>query len=182
MKKLLFVSVAVLSLGAFSSVQAIDITLRLLSQGGFYDDRSPIGKLGGGQLGLDIKLGNRPIAISILYEYYTNDPVADSCYEIGGLVVTNVLYMRQVPIKWKSNVWLGGGIGGIEVPKVGEPNAMERGILLDLVGGVSIKAFWKIGLYIEGKYIYSKKTTDNAKVIDISVFPILVGICLNFGW
>ncbi len=181
MKKFPVAVVAILSLSAFSSVQAVDITLRL-GQGGFYDNRSPIGKLGGGQLGLDIKLAKHPIAISILDEYYTNDPVPDSSYEIGSLVVANVLYMRPLPIKWKSNVWLGGGIGGLEVPKIGEPDAMERGILFDLVGGISIKAFWKIGFYIEGKYIYSKKTTDNVKVIDYSDFPVLVGICLNFGW
>lgn len=68
------------------------------------------------------------------------------------------------------------------VPRVDDPDARERGILFDLVGGINIKVFWKVGLYVEGKYIYSSKTTDNIKVIDFSDFPVLVGFSLNFGW
>ncbi|MBA7668286.1 hypothetical protein ES703_76396 [subsurface metagenome] len=151
-----------------------------LGQGGFRDNRSPIGVLGGGEVALDIKLGKRPFAVSISQEYYTNDPVADSCYEIGSLFAVNVFYMRPIFRKWKSNVWLGGGIGTLAVGA--GPNAMEKGILFDLVGGINIKLFWKIGIYATGKYIYSSKTTNNVKVIDFSDFPVLVGISLNFGW
>ena len=39
-----------------------------------------------------------------------------------------------------------------------------------------------MGLYVEGKYIYSSKTTDGAKVIDFSDVGAMVGIYLNPGW
>jgi len=183
MKKFLVVAVTLMSLGVFSSAQAVDVTLRLLSQGGFRDHRAEDGIVGGGQLGLDVKMAELPIAISVTYEYYTKSPDPIFPYEIAGLVVANALYMRPAARGWwKSNVWLGGGIGTLSVPKLGVPDAMERGILFDLVGGINVRLFWKMGLYIEGKYIYSSKTTDDIKVIDFSDFPVLVGISLNFGW
>jgi len=54
-----------------SKKKKVYLTIRL-GQGGFRDDRSPIGKLGGGQLTLDIKPVKYPIALSITNEYYTN--------------------------------------------------------------------------------------------------------------
>ncbi len=183
MKRLPVVVIALLSLGAFCDAQAVDVTLRLLSQGGFRDHRASDGIVGGGQLALDVKMDERPIAISISYEYYTKSPDPTFPYEIAGLVVTNVLYKAPViRERWKSDVWLGGGVGVLYVPRVDGPDARERGILFDLVGGINIKIFWKVGLYVEGKYIYSSKTTDNIKVIDFSDFPVLVGFSLNFGW
>lgn len=78
--------------------------------------------------------------------------------------------------------YLGGGIGWLDVPKIGNPDAVERGALSDVVCGVNIRAFWKIGFYIEGKYIYCSKTTDGVKVIDFSDVGAMVGISLNLGW
>ena len=188
MRKFLVAVVAILSLGIFSSAQAVDVTLRL-GQGGLRHDRAPDGVLGGGQLALDIKLGMRPIAISISQEYHKKDPVADSPYEIDSLVAVNMLYMATVAKKKPDEKpvvyavgYLGGGIGWLDVPKVGDPDAMERGVLFDVVCGINIKAFWKIGFYIEGKYIYSSKTTDSVKVIDFSDVGAMVGISLNLGW
>ena len=188
MKKFLAAAVAVLSLGAFSSAQAVDIALRL-GQGGLRHDSAPDGVLGGGQLALDIKLGKHPIAISISQEYHKKDPIADCSYEIDSLVATNVLYVATVARKKAEKkpvgytvAYLGGGVGWLDVPKVGNPDAMERGILFDVVCGINVKAFWKIGVYIEGKYIYSSKTTDNVKVIDFSDLGAMVGISFNFGW
>ena len=62
----------------------IDFSLRL-GQGGFQDDRSPIDKLGGGQLALDIKPNIFPVAISISNEYYTNSAEPTHSYEISNL-------------------------------------------------------------------------------------------------
>jgi len=180
MKKFLVVAFAIISLGAFSSAQGVEVTLRL-GQGGLREDRAPDSVLGGGQLAVDVKLGEHPIAISVSQEYHKKDPIADSSYEIGSLVAINVLYMTQL-IKERANVFLGGGIGGLSAPRIGDPEIMERGFLFDLVGGVNVKLFWKIGVYIEGKYIYCKKTINDIKVIDFSNPGALLGISLNFGW
>ena len=186
-KKFLVAVVAVLSLGAFSSAQAVGVTLRL-GQGGLRHDRAPDGVLGGGQLALDIKLDKHPIAISISQEYHKKDPVADSPYEIDRLVAANALYMATVAKKKPEERavvyavgYLGGGIGWLDVPKIGNPDAMERGAMFDIACGVNIRAFWKIGFYIEGKYIHSSKTTDNVKVIDFNDIGAMVGISFNLG-
>ena len=180
--------VAVVSLGAFSSAQAVDVSLRL-GQGGLRVDRAPDGVLGGGQLALDIKLGKRPIAISISGEYHKKDPDADSPYEIDNLVAANALYM--VPVARRESeekkvgytvAYLGGGAGWLDSPGIGNPDVMERAPMFNAVCGINVKAFWKIGIYIEGKYVYSSKTTDNVKVIDFNDFGGMVGISVNLEW
>ena len=62
--------------------KTIYFTLRL-GQGGFKDGRSPIGKLGGGQLALDMKPDKFPLALSLSLEYYTNSPNPTHSYEIA---------------------------------------------------------------------------------------------------
>ena len=144
----------------------IYFTLRL-GQEGFSDDRSPIGKLGGGQLTLDIKPGKLPIAISISNESYTNSANPTHSYEIASLFAVNMLYMAKLFKNERANVFLGGGIGGLEVPKgENEPDDMVRGILYNLEGGINVRLFWKIDFYGIGKYLYAEKKTNSIKVID----------------
>ena len=78
-----------------STDKKIYFTIRL-GQGGFTDDRSPIGKLGGRQLTLDIKPRTFPIAISISNEYYTNSADPTHSYEIAGLIAANFLYYQTI--------------------------------------------------------------------------------------
>jgi hypothetical protein len=156
-------------------------TIRL-GQGGFRDDRSPIGKLGGGQLTLDIKPSKYPIALSISSEYYTNSPDPSHSYEIAGLLAVNLFYMTKLFKSDRANFFAGGGIGGLEVPKgENDPDEMERGMLYNMEAGVNIRVFWKIGLYGIGKYLYAMKKVNNKKVINFSEWIVLLGITFNFG-
>ncbi len=181
MKKILIVAVVIWSLGTFISLQAADITIRL-GQGGFSDDRSDLGILGGGQVALDIKPNKFPFAVSISNEYYTNSAEPTHSYEIAGLMAFNILHMTK-PFKSKRiNVFGGGGIGWLEVPKgEAEPEARERGIVYNLEAGINIMIFWKIGFYGIGKYLYAKKETNNIKVIDFSECIVLLGLTFNFS-
>ena len=99
-------------------------------QGGFNDNRSPIGKLGGGQLTLDIKPARFPIGISISGEYYTNSADPTHSYEIAGLTSVNLLFMTKLFRIDRANLFIGGGIGELEVPR-GEdhPGAIGGAIL-----------------------------------------------------
>jgi len=171
--------VAVFILGAFSSAGAVDFTLRL-GQGGLVDERAPDRKLGGGQLALDIKSEKIPIAFSISWEYHKKSPDAIQPYEIEGLIVVNTLYLTSV-FKDRVDIFLGGGTGVLYVPKIENPDANEKGVLFNAVTGINVKAFWKIGFYIEGKYIYASKTTNNVSVINFNDFGFMVGISFNFG-
>ena len=172
--------VLILVLIVLSSVHAVDITIRT-SQGGLYDKRASENALGGGQLALDVKLNNLPIVLSLATEYYKKGPDAIEPYEIQGMTVIYVLYTAPILKNWKSNYYFGPGIALLEVPKENS-DAMEKGIAFDAAAGINIKAFWKIGVYVEGKYIYSSKTVNNEKVIDFSDVGLLVGFSLNFGW
>ena len=153
-----------------------------LGQGGFRDDRSPIGKLGGGQLTLDIKPAKYPVALSISNEYYTNSSDPTHSYEIAGLTALNLLYMKKPFKSEKVNVFMGGGIGRLKVPQ-GErkPNATEKGILYTIEGGMNIRLFWKIGFYGVGKYLYANKEKNSIKVIDFNEFIVLLGFTIGFG-
>lgn len=167
---------------SFSSKEKkVDFTIRL-GQGGFTDDRSPIGKLGGGQLTLDIKPINIPIAISISNEYYTNSADPIHSYEIATLTAVNILYMTKVLKSERANLFAGGGIGRLGVPKgVDDSDAMNKGILYNIEGGINIRAFWKMGFYGIYKYLYSKKEINNVKVIDFSEHIVLLGLTFNFS-
>ena len=164
-----------------SKKKAVYFTIRL-GQGGFKDDRSPISKLGGGQLTLDIKPLKYPIALSISNEYYTNGPDPTHSYEIAGLTAVNLLYMTKLFKSERTNFFIGGGIGGLEVPKgEDEPDEMERGMLYNMEAGINVRVFWKIGLYGIGKYLYAMKEVNNTKVINFSEWIVLLGITFNFG-
>jgi hypothetical protein len=160
-----------------SAEKKICFTIRL-GQGGFKDERSPIGKLGGGQLALDIKPRKFPIAISVSNEYYTNSADPTHSYEIAGLIAVNFLYMTKLFKTERVNFFMGGGIGGLEVPKgEDEPDAMERGIMYNTEVGINTIVFWKIGFYGIYKYLYANKE----KVIDFSEHIVLLGITFNFS-
>jgi hypothetical protein len=163
-----------------SHAHIANLTLRL-GQGGFYDDRSSIGKLGGGQVTLDIKPVNYPIAISLTNEYYTNSANPTHSYEIAGLLAINLLYMKKPFKTERINVFLGGGLGRLEVPKEEKPDDREIGIVYNLEAGINVRAFWKIGFYGITKYLYANKEVNNIEVIDFSEFIVLLGITVNFG-
>ena len=164
-----------------SKEKVVYLTLRL-GQGGFNDDRSPIGKLGGGQLTLDIKPVKFPVAISISNEYYTNSAEPTHSYEIANLTVINMLYMAKLFKSERANIFMGGGIGRLEVPKgENEPNAMVKGTMYDIEGGINFRLFWKIGFYGIGKYLFAKKISNGNKVIDFSEGIVLLGFSFNFS-
>ncbi|UCE06932.1 MAG: hypothetical protein JSW07_02515 [bacterium] len=164
-----------------SKNKKVYFTIRL-GQGGFRDDRSPIGKLGGGQLTLDIKPSKYPIALSISNEYYTNSADPTHSYEIASLIAVNLLYMTKLFKSEGTTFFIGGGIGGLQVPK-GEdkPDEMERGMLYNIETGVNVRVFWKIGLYGIGKYLYAMKEVKDKKVINFSEWIMLLGITFNSG-
>ncbi len=167
---------------SLSSVEKnIYFTIRF-GQGGFSDNRSPLGKLGGGQLTLDIKPGKFPFAISISTEAYKNCADPTHFYEIAGMITVNALYMTKLFKTERVIFFIGGGIGRLEVPKgEDEPGARETGIMYNIEVGINTIAFWKIGLYGIYKYIYANKERNNVKVIDFNEHIVLLGITFNFS-
>lgn len=164
-----------------STEKKIDFTFRY-GQGGFTDNRSPIGKLGGGQLALDVKLSKFPIAISFFSEYYTNCADPTHSYEIAGLFGVNFLYVTKLFKIERADLFAGLGLGGLGVPKSEDkPSPLEKGIFYNIEGGINIRAFWKIGFYGIYKYLYAQKKVNNLKVIDFSEHIVLLGITYNFS-
>lgn len=159
----------------------VDITIRS-GQGGFVDARSPIGKLGGGQLTLDIKLRWFPIALSFSGEYYTNSSDPTHAYEIAGLGAYNILYMNKL-LGWERvNVFAGGGLGYLEVPKESALpiRKYESAIFYNMEAGINIRVLWKFGIYGIYKYLYAYKETDT-QVIDFNEHIVLLGLTFNFS-
>jgi len=99
-----------------SAREKVDFTIRL-GQGGLQENRSPIDKLGGGQLAVEIKSRMFPIAISISKEYYTNSANPIHSYEIAGMIAVNFLYMTKLQKYERVNFFVGAGMGGLEVPQ-----------------------------------------------------------------
>jgi hypothetical protein len=159
----------------------IDCILRL-GQGGFRDSRSPIGKLGGGQIAIDIKPRELPFAFSVSSEYYTNSPEPTHSYEIESLVSGNLLYVTPLFNSERANFFGGGGIGILKVPGDEQyPGKRVESILYNLEAGIHIKVFWRLGLYATAKYLNAQKKERNIKVIDFKENIVLVGFTFNFA-
>ena len=167
MKKYLAV---IVMLGIGASAQAAEFALRL-GQGGFADERASDGKLGGGQLCFDITFSDLPLSVSIGHEYYTKGPEPTEPYEISGILMGYVFYVIPLAEKWPTDLYLGGGIGRLSIPQG------EKAAAFQAIARFGTKAFWKIGVYAEGKYIHSTK-----KLIDFNEAALLIGISLNFAW
>ena len=182
MNTLAAISIAVLMLVSFSDAEAIGVRVRI-GQGGLADDRAPDGNLGGGQLALDLKPAELPLVLSLAAEYYKKSRDANHPYEIESLQAVRLLYRRQLPVSWSSDVFVGGGIDLLKVPRLeSEGGGTVRAIGFDAACGMSARLFWKIGIYIEGKYIYSKKTDKGDRVVDFGDFGALLGLSLDFNW
>jgi len=165
---------------SFSKDNQLYLTIRL-GQGGFNDDRSPIGKLGGGQMAFDIKSSSSPFAVSFSTEYYTNSPDPVHSYEISDMAVLNLLYVKQLFYSKDIYFFSGGGAGWLNVPRDNsKTHRTVRGIVYNFETGVHGRIFWKIGLYGIGKYLYARKKENNVVVIDFNEWIILVGLSLYF--
>ena len=167
MRKYLVV-MAMLSIA--SSVQATELILRT-GQGGFNDNRAPDGKLGGGQLCLDLKFDKLPIALSIGQEYYTKGPDPTHVYEIESLSMGSVFFVEPLAERWPTDLYLGGGIGLLRIPRGDKAAAIQA------IARIDTKVVWKMGIYAEGKYIHSRKG-----LIDFNEVALLIGISLKFAW
>ena len=160
-----------------------DITIRW-GQGGFEDSRSPEGKLGGGQIAIDMKLKEYPIAINISTEYYTNRPVFEAYneYEITNLNTINLLYISKLFNLDNTDYFFGAGIGEIEVPSdVNDPSKHHYATAYNMEFGINWKYFKYVGFYGVVKYLQAEKTVNNAKVIDFNEKILLLGLTFNFS-
>ena len=157
----------------------LSCTLRI-GQGGFQDSRSPLGKLGGGQMALDLKLRLFPLALSVSSEYYTNSPDPSHPYEIADMTVVNLLYMTRVFDFERATLFAGGGLGRLNVPQgEDDSDAMVRGTVYNLEAGLKVRVFWKIGVYGVGKYLYAQKKVDGVNVIDFNEWAGLLGLSVT---
>lgn len=164
-----------------SSRSQILFTIRY-GQGGFCDERSDIGKLGGGQLALDLSYGKYPVIISISGEYYTNSANPTHNYEIPSLTPINVLYIPWHSKNRKSIVFAGGGAGWLKVPKSEEnPDQKESSICYNLEAGINQIVLWKFGLYGTGEYLYAKKKVNGKNLINFNEFIFLLGVTFNYS-
>ncbi len=159
-------------------------TLRL-GIGGFADDRSPKGKLMGGQFIFDFKPFKFPIAGSIsLVEFYSSSSDPQFSYQIQNMGVFNIFYVSK-PFKSKRlKVFCGGGLGGLQVPKddAKHDDDWATSLVYDLEAGLNYQLFKKIGLYGTGRYIYAHKESEGVTLIDFNEIIFVAGVSYNFGF
>jgi len=156
-----------------------ELTLRW-GQGGFKDNRSEIGELGGGQLVADIQYLPFPLALSVTGEYYTNSPGPTHWYEISDLTAFNLLYINRPLYPDRIKLFAGGGFGFLQVPVEGFLEKRNKNWLGDFEAGVSYRIAWKFGAYGVYKYLYSRKKVNNEYVIDFHENIFMIGIQLSF--
>jgi hypothetical protein len=142
---------------------------------GFSDERSEIGGLGGAYLGLHVKHGKLPLAISISTEYYTNSSSPTNPYEIDQMALFKFMYSEYFFKCQRLNFYAGAGTGWLKIPDgiTDSPRVMP----INFEAGMQARLLWKFGLFASYQYLYAKK----GQYIDFSEHIWLIGINFTFG-
>jgi hypothetical protein len=152
------------------------------AQGGFTDSRSELGKLGGGQLALDMQLKKYPfIVLSYSQEYYTNSASPTHSYEIASMSLFNLSYFYHIDEQFI--LFGGGGVGLLNVPDGSlKENSFRHGDAFDIELGSHWKFSDSWGAYGVYKHLYAQKTVSKIKVIDFNEEILLLGVSYHFMW
>lgn len=179
---LLFLSVPIAAIADENTSEALyaDFSVRI-GQGGFRDNRSEIGKLGGGQVTFDIQPVKLPITISLSSEYYTNSPDPTHAYEISNMYVLQTFYTYQSRRFDRVKLFAGGGLGYLEVPEEGNSENSYQGFSFNAEAGINVRAFWRIGVYGIARYLFASKTVDSNRVIDFNEAIGMLGLSYRFS-
>ena len=150
--------------------------------GGFNDDRSPEGTLGGNQFALDVNLNDSPFSVLLTSEYYTNSPEPTHNYEMRKLYAVNLLYHYRVSSMKDTSLFAGGGLGSLKVPESeSNPGKSISSDLFNLEIGVDYQPYEKFGFYGSVKYLKAEKDVANITVIDFDEVIFLIGITYEFS-
>ena len=90
-------------------------------------------------------------------------------YEIPSIVMGTVCYVIPLAEEWPTDLHLGGGIGLLGIPQG------EKAVALQAIARIRTKVFRKLGIYAEGKYIYS----NNGELIDFNEVALLIGFSFS---
>ena len=153
-----------------------DVALRL-SQGGLKVDRDPDeGALGGGLLGIDVKLGSWPLWISAAGEYYKKSAAAKTPWEIDSMESLYLLYKTPLHPRWRSQLYGGFGIGQLTT------GTQEQAAVYTGAAGANIRLLGRFGLSVEARYLRSRKSRGGARVVDFDNRGLLVGFLYDWSW
>lgn len=137
MRKLLFVVLALLLVGSFSTAYAADIRLG----GGVIFD----GTVWGGGMAIDIPVGDRPFVATIGADYYKKAPVT------GIYVPVMAVYKTEAGENAQIYIGAGSGLGYAKIDVLGV-SASSTKALASGVAGINIKIGEKMGIFAEANY------------------------------
>lgn len=149
-------------------------------EGGFRDKRADNGKLGGGQIALDVAPCGSPLAFTISGESYTEGALVDAqnSYEISDMYLLNMLYSRPLSEFERTDYLLSAGVGRLKVPYQGSKVDSE---VFNLGAGLHWKRFEHFGFYLLLKQIYAREDAGGEKVIDFNETIFLLGVSYRFS-
>jgi len=154
----------------------VDLTVRF-TQGGLSESRDPDGgALGGGQLALDVRLGELPLWLSLAAEYYKKQADAEEPWEINEMSAVYLLYKTALLPRLRSELCLGAGVGTLTT------GTDEDAPVVTATAGINRQLYKRWGLWVDVRYLYSRKTRDHVRVVDFSNRGLLVGVTYNTAW
>ncbi|MDH5394194.1 MAG: hypothetical protein OEY11_13490 [Gammaproteobacteria bacterium] len=149
--------------------------------GGFNDARSPLNKLGGDQLGLDIRIKDSALSLLLASEYYTNSPDPTHAYEISRMYSINLLYHADTLLINNASIFMGGGVGRLSVPETEtNPGSYISSDLLSLEAGLYLRPYQPFGFFGLIKYLYAEKNVAGHNDIDFNELIFLIGVSYDF--
>jgi hypothetical protein len=164
MRKFVFLAVVLVVIVGAVDANAGDNEIRL-GGGLIFSD-----SVYGAGAAFDIGLGDRPLALTPFFEYYKDSGI--STITAGA----DILYKASVG-DGNAGVYVGAG-GGFLRSSNGTSNST---FMIDARAGLDYGITDKIGIYVEGKYLYASKDESNVKVIDFSDVGAFAGLSFSIG-
>ena len=160
----------------------VDITLRHTQGGLSRADLPGAQSLGGGQVALDVRLGDGPLWLSLAGEYYKEYfPSAKHTWEIEQISALYLFYKTERLPRLRAEFFAGLGVGKLSTG--GDDQGVDEAApVYEVTAGINRQVYKRWGLWVDVRHLRSQKERDQARVVDFSSNGLMVGVTYNTAW
>jgi len=160
----------------------VDLTLRHTQGGLSKADLHGAMSLGGGQVALDVRLGDLPLWVSLAGEYYKEYfPSAKETWEIEQLGALYLFYKTERLPRLRAELFAGLGVGKLTTG--GDDQGTDEGApVYEVFVGINRQVYKRWGLWVDVRHLRSQKERDQVRVVDFSSDGLMVGVTYNTAW
>ncbi len=160
----------------------VDITLRHTQGRLSKADLPGAESLGGGQIALDVRLGDLPLWLSLAGEYYKEQfPSSMEAWAIEHISALYLFYKTERLPRLRSELCAGLGVGKLTTG--GDDQGTEEvAPVFEVTASINRQVYKRWGLWVDMRYLHSRKTRNQVRVVDFGSRGLMVGLTYNTAW